>query len=430
MAARGKALAVGHQIALVVLLAVGPEGAHAEAECAQGQQPCNGAGHDEADAAGASGRRSRLCGVVGHPLAPDLGFPGCGIQDPSGQGPAHWGQPTAAGAVIPRSAARAWFATGRGRWRGSRGGGRSGQRTEESALKGGRRLAEHHHVGELGGEQRQLERVRQAAPVHVSLAGEPEQRLDHVEEALTRRDLHAHDRVQRSLVPPVVPDAGLDVRSLVGTQNRPATVAQDRQLSSCTLKLSWIPGCRCSPATRAPGSAVELGHRAALRRSPTEARRRWRAPASPGSRSRSRPARTDGCRVGRRDRDATSGLRYSARRPPPPMTFRPGWSHRRARWPPCWRSWWRSTPRTLRPRPRPLRALPARRHGAAAPSSRADRAGPEPRPGGALHRARERGDGDRTIYFHGHFDVVPAQDPAQFHPRRREGTISGRGATT
>ena len=38
------------------------------------------------------------------------------------------------------------------------------------------------------------------------------------------------------------------------------------------------------------------------------------------------------------------------------------------------------------------------------------------------------GDGDRTIYFHGHFDVVPAQDPAQFHPRRRDGTISGRGS--
>jgi succinyl-diaminopimelate desuccinylase len=38
------------------------------------------------------------------------------------------------------------------------------------------------------------------------------------------------------------------------------------------------------------------------------------------------------------------------------------------------------------------------------------------------------GDGSRTIYFHGHFDVVPAQDPAQFHPQRREGRIIGRGA--
>jgi acetylornithine deacetylase/succinyl-diaminopimelate desuccinylase-like protein len=37
------------------------------------------------------------------------------------------------------------------------------------------------------------------------------------------------------------------------------------------------------------------------------------------------------------------------------------------------------------------------------------------------------GDGSRTIYFHGHFDVVPAQDPAQFQPQRRDGTIIGRG---
>jgi succinyl-diaminopimelate desuccinylase len=38
------------------------------------------------------------------------------------------------------------------------------------------------------------------------------------------------------------------------------------------------------------------------------------------------------------------------------------------------------------------------------------------------------GDGQATIYFHGHFDVVPAQDPAQFRPRRRDGRITGRGA--
>jgi succinyl-diaminopimelate desuccinylase len=37
------------------------------------------------------------------------------------------------------------------------------------------------------------------------------------------------------------------------------------------------------------------------------------------------------------------------------------------------------------------------------------------------------GDGPRTIYFHGHFDVVPAQDPAQFRPQRRDGRIAGRG---
>ena len=38
------------------------------------------------------------------------------------------------------------------------------------------------------------------------------------------------------------------------------------------------------------------------------------------------------------------------------------------------------------------------------------------------------GDGPRTIYFHGHFDVVPAQDPAQFRPVRRDGRITGRGS--
>jgi succinyl-diaminopimelate desuccinylase len=37
------------------------------------------------------------------------------------------------------------------------------------------------------------------------------------------------------------------------------------------------------------------------------------------------------------------------------------------------------------------------------------------------------GDGPHTIYFHGHFDVVPAQDPAQFYPQRRDGKITGRG---
>jgi acetylornithine deacetylase/succinyl-diaminopimelate desuccinylase-like protein len=38
------------------------------------------------------------------------------------------------------------------------------------------------------------------------------------------------------------------------------------------------------------------------------------------------------------------------------------------------------------------------------------------------------GDGPGTVYFHGHFDVVPAQDPAQFRPERRDGRISGRGS--
>ena len=37
------------------------------------------------------------------------------------------------------------------------------------------------------------------------------------------------------------------------------------------------------------------------------------------------------------------------------------------------------------------------------------------------------GAGTRTVYFHGHFDVVPAQSPAQFVPSRANGRIAGRG---
>jgi succinyl-diaminopimelate desuccinylase len=37
------------------------------------------------------------------------------------------------------------------------------------------------------------------------------------------------------------------------------------------------------------------------------------------------------------------------------------------------------------------------------------------------------GTGTRTVYFHGHFDVVPAQTPEQFRPRRADGRITGRG---
>jgi succinyl-diaminopimelate desuccinylase len=40
----------------------------------------------------------------------------------------------------------------------------------------------------------------------------------------------------------------------------------------------------------------------------------------------------------------------------------------------------------------------------------------------------ETGEGPRTLYFHGHFDVVPAQDRAQFTPRREGGRIVGRGS--
>jgi succinyl-diaminopimelate desuccinylase len=38
------------------------------------------------------------------------------------------------------------------------------------------------------------------------------------------------------------------------------------------------------------------------------------------------------------------------------------------------------------------------------------------------------GGGDALIYYHGHFDVVPAQSPSQFEPERRDGKISGRGS--
>ena len=37
------------------------------------------------------------------------------------------------------------------------------------------------------------------------------------------------------------------------------------------------------------------------------------------------------------------------------------------------------------------------------------------------------GDGDGLVYYHGHFDVVPAQSPSQFEPRRARGRIVGRG---
>jgi succinyl-diaminopimelate desuccinylase len=37
------------------------------------------------------------------------------------------------------------------------------------------------------------------------------------------------------------------------------------------------------------------------------------------------------------------------------------------------------------------------------------------------------GQGARPVYFHGHFDVVPAQSRAQFRPRRADGKVVGRG---
>jgi succinyl-diaminopimelate desuccinylase len=38
------------------------------------------------------------------------------------------------------------------------------------------------------------------------------------------------------------------------------------------------------------------------------------------------------------------------------------------------------------------------------------------------------GSGADLVYFHGHFDVVPAQSPSQFEPVRQDGRITGRGS--
>ena len=38
------------------------------------------------------------------------------------------------------------------------------------------------------------------------------------------------------------------------------------------------------------------------------------------------------------------------------------------------------------------------------------------------------GDGPELVYYHGHFDVVPAQHPSQFEPERRDGRIIARGS--
>ena len=40
----------------------------------------------------------------------------------------------------------------------------------------------------------------------------------------------------------------------------------------------------------------------------------------------------------------------------------------------------------------------------------------------------EWGAGSRALYLHGHYDVVPAQSPSQFEPRRDDGRIYGRGS--
>ncbi len=40
----------------------------------------------------------------------------------------------------------------------------------------------------------------------------------------------------------------------------------------------------------------------------------------------------------------------------------------------------------------------------------------------------EHGRGERVLYFHGHYDVVPAQSPEQFQPARKEHFLFGRGS--
>ena len=39
------------------------------------------------------------------------------------------------------------------------------------------------------------------------------------------------------------------------------------------------------------------------------------------------------------------------------------------------------------------------------------------------------GEGERAVYFHGHVDVVRADDPSQFEPRVTDETFFGRGST-
>jgi succinyl-diaminopimelate desuccinylase len=51
---------------------------------------------------------------------------------------------------------------------------------------------------------------------------------------------------------------------------------------------------------------------------------------------------------------------------------------------------------------------------------------PEQIEGPAIVRG-SAGDGPELVYYHGHFDVVPAQSPSQFEPERRDGRIVGRG---
>ena len=46
----------------------------------------------------------------------------------------------------------------------------------------------------------------------------------------------------------------------------------------------------------------------------------------------------------------------------------------------------------------------------------------------AVNLLASYGRGERTLHFHGHYDVVPAQSPEQFLPARKEHFLFGRGS--
>jgi acetylornithine deacetylase/succinyl-diaminopimelate desuccinylase family protein len=49
-------------------------------------------------------------------------------------------------------------------------------------------------------------------------------------------------------------------------------------------------------------------------------------------------------------------------------------------------------------------------------------------PGAPVCLLASYGRGERALYFHGHYDVVPAQSPEQFQPSRKEHFLFGRGS--
>ena len=106
--------------------------------------------------------------------------------------------------------------------------------------------------------------------VHVSFTREPEQRLDHVHESLTRGDLHVHDRVDVALVPPVMPDAGLDVGLFAGSHQRPLTVAQHRQLALPDAEALLQRGVQVLTDNAGTGTRRQVDDHTALRVQPRQ----------------------------------------------------------------------------------------------------------------------------------------------------------------